>query len=156
MKRSNVPSLLRTNLNVRLFYLVLAIIIFIVFRNLLSYYFLIISIVGVSWSYYYENCISFYIKSQSNSVISPKVLTMVISQFSFPLYIFISWIILNELTLLILKISPSFENILNLNYWGGMQVIISAIFVIVVFRTLHYLVFKEMEKKAHNNRMEAR
>jgi|GEM_PF-5688700 hypothetical protein len=150
MKKSNVTYLPQMDIKVQLPYVIILFILFLVFRGPISYGLFILSIIGVSWAFFYENCIIFNVKSQANSFSSPRSLTMAIALFLFPIYLFIMWIACNEITIFyVMNYNLSAEYLLHSSYFTGFCLILSSVSIVIFFKTLHFLIFKDLKIKSN-------
>lgn len=75
MKKSNVPLNPQASLftfREGLILVIIAFILFIIFRGPLSTFYFAAASFGLLFLYYYNTCIAFHIKSRTNSLISPE------------------------------------------------------------------------------------
>lgn len=147
MDRNYSNRLPLTHWKMRILYLIIVFVIFLIFQNVYSYFLFVFFTVYILRCYYSENCNLFYIKSQNDLIISPLGMRNLVKEITFIIWVSLAWI----LTIALIKITISefnlYSSILTSEYFYGMCLILGAICVVVVLKLFHRIIFNELEKE---------
>ncbi|WNY29403.1 hypothetical protein MmiEs2_16300 [Methanimicrococcus stummii] len=151
MRRDNTDRPTQNYVKSRIFYPIIAFILFVIFHNTFSYFLFVFFSVVFMWIEYAENCKVFYIKIK-NSSFSRFITDIVMSILYIPYLLLVCWVLIKIITFLILSFTSNID-ILTSEYFNGVCLIISSVFVTLAWRLFHNIVFKEMEKESNDSKM---